>query len=153
MLAQGLSLREISRREGVDIKTVRESVEGARKKFLRFFSNQNISYFIFPPKQQIEDKLEFQGIIDYINPKLTDYAYVLKTDTKYSPKVKLYYFANGESEVCKVSKKIFVQNPINVGNIIYMASIKRKFKYEKIGDDWIQNMNAYDTWIEKYVIK
>jgi DNA-directed RNA polymerase specialized sigma24 family protein len=37
MLAQGLSLREISRREGVDIKTVRESVEGARKKFLRFF--------------------------------------------------------------------------------------------------------------------
>lgn len=37
MLANGLSLREIARREGVDIKTVRESVEGARKKFLKFF--------------------------------------------------------------------------------------------------------------------
>lgn len=37
MLAEGLSLREIARREGKDIKTIRESVEGARKKFLKFF--------------------------------------------------------------------------------------------------------------------
>lgn len=37
MLASGLSLREIARREGVDIKTVRESVDGGRKKFLKFF--------------------------------------------------------------------------------------------------------------------
>nr|DAY58775.1 MAG TPA: RNA polymerase sigma factor [Caudoviricetes sp.] len=37
MLAQGLSLREIARREGKDIKTIRKSIEGARKKFLKFF--------------------------------------------------------------------------------------------------------------------
>lgn len=37
MLAQGLSLREIARREGKDIKTVRESIDGARKKFLKIF--------------------------------------------------------------------------------------------------------------------
>lgn len=37
MLAQGLSIREIARREGKDIKTVRESIDGARKKFLKFF--------------------------------------------------------------------------------------------------------------------
>lgn len=37
MLAQGLSVREIARREGKDIKTIRESIEGARKKFLKFF--------------------------------------------------------------------------------------------------------------------
>lgn len=37
MLAQGLSVREIARREGKDIKTVRESIEGARKKFLKLF--------------------------------------------------------------------------------------------------------------------
>lgn len=38
MAAEGLSLREIARREGKDIKTIRESIEGARKKFLRSFS-------------------------------------------------------------------------------------------------------------------
>jgi len=37
MLADGLSLREIARRENKDIKTIRESVEGARKKFLKYF--------------------------------------------------------------------------------------------------------------------
>lgn len=37
MVAQGLSLREIARREGKDIKTIRESIEGAREKFLKFF--------------------------------------------------------------------------------------------------------------------
>lgn len=37
MLAEGVSLREIARREGKDIKTIRESIEGARKKFLKFF--------------------------------------------------------------------------------------------------------------------
>ena len=37
MAAEGLSLREIVRREGKDIKTIRESIEGARKKFLKFF--------------------------------------------------------------------------------------------------------------------
>ena len=37
LLAQGLSVREIARREDKDIKTIRESIEGARKKFLKFF--------------------------------------------------------------------------------------------------------------------
>ncbi len=37
MVAEGLTLREIARREGVEIKTVRESVDGARKKFLKFY--------------------------------------------------------------------------------------------------------------------
>lgn len=37
LLAQGLSVREIARREGKDIKTIRQSIDGARKKFLKFF--------------------------------------------------------------------------------------------------------------------
>lgn len=37
LLAQGLSMREIARMEDKDIKTIRESIEGARKKFLKFF--------------------------------------------------------------------------------------------------------------------
>lgn len=37
LLAQGLSVREIARREGKDIKTIRQSIDGARKKFLKYF--------------------------------------------------------------------------------------------------------------------
>ena len=52
-----------------------------------------------------------------------------------------------------MSKKIYVDNPINEGDILYLADIKKKFKFEKVGDDWVQNTSAYDTWIEKYLIK
>ncbi len=37
MLAEGKSVREIARREGKEIKTIRESLDSARKKFLKFF--------------------------------------------------------------------------------------------------------------------
>ena len=37
MLAAGLSEREIARREGVAIRAVTESIDYARKKFLKFF--------------------------------------------------------------------------------------------------------------------
>jgi len=37
LLSEGHSLREIARMEGVDHKVVAESIEGARKKFLKFF--------------------------------------------------------------------------------------------------------------------
>lgn len=37
LLAEGHSMREIARMEGVDHKVVAESIEGARKKFLKFF--------------------------------------------------------------------------------------------------------------------
>ena len=35
MLAEGLSVREIARREGVDYRTIWESIDAARKKFLK----------------------------------------------------------------------------------------------------------------------
>ncbi len=37
MLGSGLSEREIARREGVDIRAVIDCINGARKKFLKFF--------------------------------------------------------------------------------------------------------------------
>ena len=37
MLADGLSIREIARREDKDFKTIHESIEAAKKKFLKHF--------------------------------------------------------------------------------------------------------------------
>ncbi len=37
LYSRGLSIREIARREGKDFRTVYDSIEAARKKFLRFF--------------------------------------------------------------------------------------------------------------------
>ncbi|EXG87720.1 DNA-directed DNA polymerase III PolC [Clostridium sp. ASBs410] len=104
-------------------------------------------------KAKIKNKFEYQGIVDYVDSRLTDFAYVLKTNTKYSPKVKLYYLVSGETEVCKISKKNFTNNPVDVGDVIQMIDVRKKFKYEKVGEEFIQNTSAYDTWIEQYIIK
>lgn len=42
MLADGLSIREISRIEGKNYKTVYESIEAGRKKFLQFYETATI---------------------------------------------------------------------------------------------------------------
>lgn len=104
-------------------------------------------------KDKIQYELEYQNIVDYTNPKLKNYAYVLKTNLKYSPKVKLYWFCDGSIEVCKISKQKYINNPVDVGDIIQVLNIKKKFKYEKVGDEFVQNKTLYDTWIEQYAIK
>ena len=40
MLAEGISVREIARREGVDHKTVLESILGAKKKFIKYYTKR-----------------------------------------------------------------------------------------------------------------
>lgn len=37
MLASGISIREIARKEKVNVNAVKDSIDGARKKFLKFF--------------------------------------------------------------------------------------------------------------------
>ena len=104
-------------------------------------------------KKKIEYQLEYQNIVDYTNSQLSKYAYVLKTDTKYSPKVKLYWFGDGSIEVCKISKQKYINNPVDVKDILYVAETKQKCKYEKVGDEFVKNTSMFDTWIEQYIIK
>ena len=104
-------------------------------------------------KNRLKVELEYKGIIDYSNPKYKDIVFVLDMNTKYSPKVKLYFLEDGHIEVCKISKKIFVQHPLDIHNMVQIIEKKEKYKMEKIGDDFVANKNAYDTWLEKYIVR
>lgn len=103
-------------------------------------------------KNRLKVDLEYKGIIDYSNQKYSDIAFVVDMNTKYSPKVKLYFVGDGHIEVCKISKRIFVNNPLNVHDMIRIIETKEKYKMEKIGEDFIVNKGAYDVWIERYSI-
>lgn len=103
-------------------------------------------------RQQIEVKLEYQGVLDYVDEKLNGYAYIEKIDTKYSPKVRLYYLWSGGVEVCKIAKRTFTATPVEVGDFIKIVKSKAKHKMEKIGEEWVENPNLFDTWIEQYIV-
>jgi DNA polymerase-3 subunit alpha len=104
-------------------------------------------------KRQLNIIFEYQGFINYVNEKLKDYAYVTKIDTKYSPKVRLYYLNNGEYETCKISKKIFTQNIIETGNIIQIIETSRNNRsmWNEEIQDYVKIPDEYDTWINSYI--
>ena len=81
-----------------------------------------------PLKDKLNTIFELQGIVNYINPELINYYFILNIDTKYSPKVTLYCFEDGETKICKISKKVFSDNPINVGDIIKVTKTSTKNK-------------------------
>lgn len=102
---------------------------------------------------QIKTKFELQGLLDYVNPKLINMAFVTNIDTKFSPKATIYCLDTGNIETYKISKFKFQNKPLNVGDIIQIYKINRKYKQEWNGEGYTVNTKAFDTWIDSYVVR
>lgn len=87
----------------------------------------------------IQDKIVFQkeilGYIDYRNPKM-DKRFVLISDidTKYTPTMNTQCLNNGGTSICKISKKIWNDQPLKENQIIYIHAMERKFRMKKVGE-------------------
>lgn len=86
------------------------------------------------------------NLIDKTNPR---HCIALEVDLKYTPKVKLYCLGSGNVEFVKVSKKIFKNNPIKEGDVIYLDNVSRKNKRKKVGEDWIE-IDEFELWTKEY---
>ena len=91
-----------------------------------------------------KDKISFQkeilGYIDYKNDKLNK-RYVLASDinTKYTPVINTYCLNNGASCKCKISKKIWNNEPIQENDIVFIHAMERKFGCKKVGEKTDKN--------------
>lgn len=95
------------------------------------------------------DILGYTGIID---KKYAGYCVVTDVDTKYSPKLKLYALANGNTIQVKIGRKIFEENPIKKGDIIQVYNQTQQYQKKLVGDKWI-NGTEKEWWITAYDIK
>lgn len=86
------------------------------------------------------------NLIDKTNPR---HCIALEVDLKYTPKVKLYCLGSGNVEFVKVSKKIFKNNPIKEGDVIYLDNVSRKNKRKKVREDWIE-IDEFELWTKEY---
>ena len=110
-----------------------------------------------PLQTILSAEVEYMGYVQYKNPSLNK-RYVLITDvnTKYTPIVNTYSLNSGVSIKCKISKKIW--EGLEVGNIIYIEDIQKKFGFKKVGEDekgkpiFEKDLNKIEWWIEKYSI-
>lgn len=106
-------------------------------------------------KTDIRTKIAYQienlGYVDIVDKKLAGYCVALDLNVDYSPRLKLYALANGNTIPVKISKKIFKQNPIRRGDIVKVTNQYKKQKMKKVDGEW-QETDEQEWWVSEYQI-
>lgn len=105
-----------------------------------------------PIKERLTAEAEYLGYIDYINPKATNYGFVLDVDTKYSPRIKIYKLDTGETKTYKLAKKDYNYNPISKGDLLKFTFECRN-KSRLVDGKWQKCLEEFEDWIKTYIIK
>lgn len=117
------------------------------------------------PKCTMTEKIKYQfnnlGYIDYIDPDL-DWRYVVVTDlnTTYSPRFGAYSLSNGKTVDMKIHKTkgnrkdvytCFKDLPLEECDVIYIKSVKKEPKLQKIENEWSVIPDVMEWWIKDYI--
>lgn len=103
-----------------------------------------------PIKERLSAEAEYLGYIDYINPKATNYGYVLDIDTKYSPRIKIYRLDTGETVTYKLAKKDYNNNPISNHDLLKFT-FERRNKSRLVDGKWQKCLEEFEWWIKGYI--
>lgn len=145
--------------DSVDFELVRKySRKETQKTFIGFDSLaflrelvQSVPNEKTPLKTKIAYQIENLGYVDIVDKKYKGYCVALDLNVDYSPRLKLYALANGNTIPVKVSKKIYKQNPIRRGDIVRVTNQYRKPKMKKVDGEWIET-DEKEWWISEYAI-
>lgn len=144
---------------GLDFDVLREcSGKETQKTFMELDSTkllnkllQNIPNKKTDMRTKIAYQIENLGYVDIVDKKLAGYCVALDLNVDYSPRLKLYALANGNTIPVKISKKIFKQNPIRRGDIVKVTNQYKKQKMKKVDGEW-QETDEQEWWVSEYQI-
>lgn len=102
-------------------------------------------------KTIIAYQLENLGYVDVVDKKYAGYCVVTDLNVDYSPKLKLYALANGNTIPVKIEKKIFANQQLRRGDIVKVENQYRKNKMKKVDGKWIES-DEKEWWINEYKI-
>lgn len=144
---------------GLDFDVLREcSGKETQKTFMELDSAKLLNKLLqnIPnEKTDIRTKIAYQienlGYVDIVDKKLAGYCVALDLNVDYSPRLKLYALANGNTIPVKISKKIFKQNPIRRGDIVKVTNQYKKQKMKKVDGEW-QETDEQEWWVSEYQI-
>ena len=114
------------------------------KELIKSISNESTSL-----KTKINYQLELLGYINVVDKKYAGYCVVTDLNADYSPKLKLYALANGNTIPVKIDKKIFKSKPLRRGDIIKVIRQNKKTKMKKVEGRWIETEEK-EWWITEY---
>lgn len=144
---------------GLDFDVLREcSGKETQKTFMELDSAkllnkllQNVPNEKTDMRTKIAYQIENLGYVDIVDKKLAGYCVALDLNVDYSPRLKLYALANGNTIPVKISKKIFKQNPIRRGDIVKVTNQYKKQKMKKVDGEW-QETDEQEWWVSEYQI-
>lgn len=91
------------------------------------------------------------GYIDIVNPQYKGYVVIMDVETRYTPKLKVYALANGNTITIKIAKKDFSKNPLQQSNIIHITNQKKKARVKMSPEGkFVPVENEFDWWITQY---
>ena len=94
-------------------------------------------------------QIENLGYVDVVDKKYAGYCVVTDLNVDYSPKLKLYALANGNTIPVKIDKKIFKNQPLRRGDIIKVIRQNKKPKMRKVEGKWIETEEK-EWWVTEY---
>lgn len=88
------------------------------------------------------------------NCNLTDKNYtrevvILDIDNKYATKIRCYCINNSHDTWIKIGKKAYKNNPIEVGDLVYLDEMAQKEKKRKTDNGW-ESTGEYELWCNSY---
>lgn len=132
-------------------KETAKTFTGLDSKKLLSILIQSIPNIPTPLRQKIAYQIECLGYIDIVDKKYAGYCVCTDLNVDYSPKLKLYALANGNTIPVKISKKIFKDKPIQRGDIVKVENQCRRPKMKKVDGEWIES-DEKEWWITDYKV-
>lgn len=123
-----------------------EGMDALLSEFCDLIPNEEI-----PLRTRLEAQMEYLGYLDYIVPDAKNLGFVLNIDTKYSPKITMYLFENGQTVTYKLGKTAYTKKPFNKGDILQFYT-EEKQKSRKIDGEWVK-LDETETWLSNYAVR
>ena len=138
-------VRKYAGKETPKMFTQLDSV-GLLNDLVKYIPNEETSL-----RTKIRYQIENLGYIDIVDKKYAGYCVVTDINMDYSPKLKLYALANGNTIPVKIEKKIYKEKQAVRGDIIQVKNQCKKNKMKKVDGKWIES-DEKEWWVTDYNI-
>lgn len=89
------------------------------------------------------------GNCNLIDKNYTREVVILDIDNKYATKIRCYCINNSHDTWIKIGKKAYKNNPIEVGDLVYLDEMVQKEKKRKTDNGW-EGTGEYELWCNSY---
>lgn len=80
------------------------------------------------------------------------YALVTNIDVRFSPKISFYSLSKGTENKFKIKKDLYAKNPLKYGDVVCLEEFKKRPRYTKDGDKFIEVQGQFEWWVGSYQV-